>query len=101
MIPQETLDWLVSVGATKFAQPMMFHADCGKMLYSEQYLAETPLEVLKAGWYDRVTNQPVESQLRYVHTGHCDCYPPGTCKPQWVDPIDYVVGEPKEDPYNV
>lgn len=44
-ISQEKLDWLKSIGAKKFDHPMTW--DAGKDLYSDEYIAETPLEVLK------------------------------------------------------
>jgi hypothetical protein len=46
-ISQEKLDWLKSIGAKKFEHPMTWSASHGKELYSDEYLVETPLEVLK------------------------------------------------------
>jgi hypothetical protein len=67
MIPQETLDWLASVGARKFDQPILYHADNGRMLYSECYLAVTPLAELQRHWYNCVTNAP-DDDTGYTYT---------------------------------
>lgn len=47
---QEKLDWLKSIGAKKFEHPMTW--DDGHNLYSDEYLAETPLKALKARHID-------------------------------------------------
>lgn len=49
MIQQEKLEWMKSVGITEFKRPMKYSSGLGH-LYSEEYIKETPLEKLKAGF---------------------------------------------------
>lgn len=51
-ISQEKLDWLKSIGAKRFERPMTWTANRGTELYSDEYIAETPLEVLKAKYVE-------------------------------------------------
>lgn len=51
-ISQEKLDWLKSIGAKRFERPMTWTANHGTELYSDEYIAETPLEVLKAKYVE-------------------------------------------------
>ena len=45
-ISKEKLEWLKSVDAVKFEQPMTWSI-CGKYLLSDNYLSSTPLDKLK------------------------------------------------------
>ena len=45
-LPQEKLDWLKEVGAKEFERPMKWYVGTN-CVFSEEYLKETPLEVLK------------------------------------------------------
>jgi len=47
-ISKDKLDWLKSIGAEKLEHPMTWSANRGKEMYSDEYLAKTSLEVLKA-----------------------------------------------------
>ncbi|MNO32246.1 hypothetical protein D3C76_222320 [compost metagenome] len=47
-ISQEKLDWMKRVGIKEFKIPMKFHSQCGNILYSEDYIKNTPLEEIKA-----------------------------------------------------
>lgn len=49
-ISQEKLDWMESVGIIELKQPMKFLATRKEMMYSEDYLKNTPLEKIKAGY---------------------------------------------------
>lgn len=50
VISQEKLDWMKEVGIKEFDKPMKFYAPYGKHYFSEEYIANTPLEKIKAGY---------------------------------------------------
>jgi hypothetical protein len=45
-IPEETLAWMKSVGIFEIGKPMEFQSIHSDMIYSRDYLANTPLETL-------------------------------------------------------
>jgi len=48
-ISLDKLNWLKSIGAKKFEHPITWHSgEKSPEYYSDEYLSETPLEVLKA-----------------------------------------------------
>lgn len=49
MIPEETREWLKSIGAREFKDPMKWHDQYGN-LFSEEYLRVTPLDKIQAGY---------------------------------------------------
>ncbi|MBP1907066.1 hypothetical protein J2Z32_003731 [Paenibacillus turicensis] len=48
-IPQETLDWMEEVGITELGRSFSYHLPSTGMIYSKDYLKNTPLEQIKAG----------------------------------------------------
>ena len=46
-IPQDTKDWLESIGAKQFDAPMMFYVPGKDVVYSALFLAKTPLNGIK------------------------------------------------------
>lgn len=58
-ISQEKLNWMKEVGIKEFDKPMKFYAPRNHHLFSEEYVANTPLEKIKAG-YERTL--PVEDE---------------------------------------
>ncbi|GIO36914.1 hypothetical protein J41TS12_17750 [Paenibacillus antibioticophila] len=59
-ISQEKLDWMKEVGIGEFDKPMKFYAPYGKHCFSEEYIANTTLEKIKAGYESTL---PVEKDL--------------------------------------
>lgn len=49
-ISEEKRKWMESVGIVELKQPMKFWAPDNEMLYSEDYLKNTPLEEIQAGY---------------------------------------------------
>lgn len=49
MIDQEKLAWMNEVGIKEFEKPIKYHSKFGQ-LFSEEYIRNTPLEELKAGY---------------------------------------------------
>lgn len=49
-ISEEKRMWMESVGIVELKQPMKFWAPDNEMLYSEDYLKNTPLEEIQAGY---------------------------------------------------
>lgn len=58
-IPQETLDWMKDVGVTELGRSFSYHLPSTGMIYSNEYLKNTPLEQIKAG-YERNLKVNVE-----------------------------------------
>lgn len=52
MISEDKKKWLDSIGAREFKRPIKWH-DRNGILFSEDYLKNTPLEQIKAG-YERL-----------------------------------------------
>jgi len=48
-LPDEKVIWMQEVGIKEFARPMKYYTKFGQ-LYSEEYIRNTPLEKLKAGY---------------------------------------------------
>lgn len=51
MMDKDKLEWLESIGAKRFDEPMVYYVEQSSgfsMLYSEKYLQNTSLEELKA-----------------------------------------------------
>jgi coenzyme F420-reducing hydrogenase beta subunit len=48
-ISQEKIDWLKEIGAKRFETPMNWYLRSNQ-LFSDKFIAETPLEVLKANY---------------------------------------------------
>lgn len=46
---QEKKEWLESIGAREFAHPMKWH-DPNGILFSDEYLKNTPLDQIRAGY---------------------------------------------------
>lgn len=61
MIGQEKLDWMDDVGFIELKQPIKYLATGSGMLYSEDYLKNTPLEDIKAG-YERTLKRKSETK---------------------------------------
>uniref|UniRef100_UPI000AA3320B hypothetical protein n=1 Tax=Paenibacillus senegalimassiliensis TaxID=1737426 RepID=UPI000AA3320B len=59
-ISPEKLDWMKEVGIKEFDKPMKFYAPRNHHLCSEEYMANTPLEKIKAGYESTL---PVEDDL--------------------------------------
>ncbi|MCY7576166.1 hypothetical protein [Bacillus pumilus] len=47
-ISKEKLDWMNEVGISEFKEPMKYYSKYGNHLFSEKYIRETSLEVLKS-----------------------------------------------------
>ncbi|MNJ25421.1 hypothetical protein D3C77_198660 [compost metagenome] len=48
-ISQDKLDWMNEVGIKEFDKPMKYRSKFGH-LYSEEYIKNTPLEKIQAGY---------------------------------------------------
>lgn len=57
-ISQEKIDWMKEVGIKEFEKPMQYSSKFGH-LYSEDYIKNTPLEKIKAGYESSL---PFESE---------------------------------------
>jgi len=55
-ISKEKLDWMKKIGMEKFEQPMKYRLGMN-MVYSEKYIRETPLDILKAKYDKRLIKQ--------------------------------------------
>ena len=60
-LSEEKLQWMKEVGINKFDKPMKYHAPYG-MLYSEEYIASTPLDELKKKFAEsqRCLQEPID-----------------------------------------
>lgn len=58
-ISQEKRDWMKEVGIKEFDKPMKFYAQHNHHHFSEEYIANTPLEKIKAGYESTL---PVERE---------------------------------------
>ncbi|MFE9279382.1 hypothetical protein ACPC37_34765 [Streptomyces griseoincarnatus] len=64
-ISEEKRMWMESVGIVELKQPMKFWAPDNEMLYSEDYLKNTPLEEIQAG-YERTLKRMKQKEEQNV-----------------------------------
>ncbi len=60
-ISKEKLQWMEEVGITEFDKPMKYCHCISGMLYSEEYIKSTSLEVLK----EKLNKQNVKNNLEF------------------------------------
>jgi hypothetical protein len=63
-ISQEKLDWMKKVGIKEFEEPMKYHVGLNHV-YSEKYIAETPLSELKIRYNRKLIRWGIKDKLNY------------------------------------
>lgn len=63
-ISQEKLDWMKEVGIREFKEPAKYYAGMN-YVYSEKYIAETPLSELKARYNTKLIRWGIKDKLNY------------------------------------